>query len=1064
MLLDRKHYRDLSRDIAFTEQKIRDYLSPEGTFPEQMYLAEELKAAPCRMPDGYTQQDVSNLLMAITSSDECLNTQKFTSSTYLSVVEDPKQDRRLIQLSMITSNSFAMDDFARQPGASEAFLNARRKYNEVTEQIGQGDLSEARRLVSSGIKNQLLLQKRFNRTIQTKKDDYAAYRSLEMAIAVLEKNPELRDPKILSDQDMEDIQIARGMAAYYRDFHEKSGKYIEKYERGEELSEDEVAELIFLNQVQGVSVQHVQKQETYLQEEGLKELRIPGGIPMPIGQTYGDLSAAVYSMDIEDGSQTFPLENYLGKGQHQKFKIDSDRKIYGLMTQEGYDNFARAILYGYPQSKEKFLNRIKGTEFFRQVMEQQKAITLEYPRMAAAEKSSLEAKDRMEEASQRLNRARAAENALKREKKEAKGQLRPEKEQALVETVNAVKRAEEELKSIQAKYREKNNNYTKQKENLAEKIAIIEGTKDRNIFTESDIDELLQEAGLAKKSLNYKGSTIPENEAYAEALEAKRQGVDLLENKEWHARIKAQRTQIEKKARELEKSNGKSRLFSTWSYGLRNDLESTKETWIRDAFVSGSVDPLMDLLKAYPGQAFTLDEHGNREVLNIGGTDPEEIRNHCLEAAQNNGLYIMAPENATTENPVWCIRLNEDESGTLQTMEEHLQYLEQEESQKREQLQQLQKPSAWKRFWAFLVPGYREEIREYKEQLAELNRVSTAKGAITGFGQKEKTRRETERELTFDQESPDVAESYVELKELKNRKKQYQVQAYILKPGTIATLLQQLIRGGNSTEKISPELAMLALIDSVGSPENGNELKESVEHLDNLLSGNQEEKAACVQPLQDSYRKLQERIAENKQPLLSGNKLRCFYEALLQPGMSIPSYQRGAALLNGLGEENLLAAIGSEKPFPSEVRGLMRYSEIAREAMEICAGETDRAMQNAQAVPSKEDVVTVLLMDTLEKDHMLGTSLKRNPKNHLLYTPLLRSLGKTDTKEFRKEIADTLGEDFLNRQAELGSEEFVLTHKEVTVDLLRNQKPEKNLQNPASKVQRELQKPAGPQK
>lgn len=257
---------------------------------------------------------------------------------------------------------------------------------------------------------------------------------------------------------------------------------------------------------------------------------------------------------------------------------------------------------------------------------------------------------------------------------------------------------------------------------------------------------------------------------------------------------------------------------------------------------------------------------------------------------------------------------------------------------------------------------------------------------------------------------------------------------------------------------------MLALIDSVGSPKNDNELKESMERLDNLLSGNQEEKAACVRPLQDSYRKLQERMAENKQPLLSGNKLRCFYEALMQPGMSIPSYQRGAALLNGLGEENLLAAIGSDKSFPSEVRGLMRYGEIAWKAMEICAGETDRAMRDAQAVPSKEDVVTVLLMDTLEKDHMLGTSLKRNPKNNLLYTPLLRSLGKTDTKEFRREIADTLGEDFLNRQAELGSEEFVLTHKEVTVDLLRNQKPEKKLQNPASKVQRELQKPAGPQK
>ena len=142
----------------------------------------------------------------------------------------------------------------------------------------------------------------------------------------------------------------------------------------------------------------------------------------------------------------------------------------------------------------------------------------------------------------------------------------------------------------------------------------------------------------------------------------------------------------------------------------------------------------------------------------------------------------------------------------------------------------------------------------------------------------------------------------------------------------------------------------------------------------------------------------------------------------------------------------------------------MRYGEIARESMGICARETDRAMRDAQAAPSKEDVVTVLVMDTLERDHMLGANLQRDQKNRLLYTPLLRRLGKTDTKEFRKEIADTLGEDFLNRQVSMGSEEFVLTHKEVTADQIRDQKPEKNIQNPAAKIQNEAQKAAAPRK
>ena len=113
MVLNGEQNRILSSDIAFTEENMQDYLSPEGNFPDEMYLAEELRNTPCRIPVGYTKQDTMNLLLAIISSDECLETESFTGSTPLSVVEDPGKDKLLIQLSMIVTNTFANVDFSR---------------------------------------------------------------------------------------------------------------------------------------------------------------------------------------------------------------------------------------------------------------------------------------------------------------------------------------------------------------------------------------------------------------------------------------------------------------------------------------------------------------------------------------------------------------------------------------------------------------------------------------------------------------------------------------------------------------------------------------------------------------------------------------------------------------------------------------------------------------------------------------------------------------------------------------------------------------------------------------
>ena len=1067
MVLNGEQNRILSSDIAFTEENMQDYLSPEGNFPDEMYLAEELRNTPCRIPVGYTKQDTMNLLLAIISSDECLETESFTGSTPLSVVEDPGKDKLLIQLSMIVTNTFANVDFSRQKGSSEAFLKGREKLNELAEQIGRGDLTEVRRLVSSGIKNQLLLQKRFNRTIQAKREDYAGHRSMEMVLTVLKKHPELRDPKILSDQDMEDIRIAQGMAAYYNDFYEKSKKYIEKYEKGEVLSEDEAAELIFLNQVQGVSARDEAARENYLKEELLKETGIPGGIPMPIGQKYTDLNVQEYSMKLRGGAviEELPFGDYLGEGQRVEFSSQRERKLYGLQTQEGYSNFTRAILYGYPQSRKKFIDKIKGSEFFKKLMENQAGIAQEYVQMAAVRKSYQEASEKKNLASKKLDQAKEAQRQAKKEKNE----------KLLREAEEARKLAEDEIKIRKAEYDEKNKAYQKKKDDLKanKTLAQIDGTEDQNFFTEGEIDRLLQEEGLAKKEQIYKGKTIPENQEYAEALEAQRQGTDLMQDPAWHSRIEKQRTQIAEKAKKLEKANAESKLYSSWSWRLRTEMQETDEKWIQDKISVLSYDPLMDLLQAYPGQAFTLDEQGNRKILNIAGTDPEEIRKSCLEAARNNGFYLMAPQDAESKSPIWCIELNEEDDsslGAIQTLEAHRQKLEQVENQKREEFQELQKPSAWKRFWAFLIPGYRREINEYRKQQADLNKVSAAKSSLAGFIKKQSEN--IEKELDFDEISSETAQKYVEKNELENQKYYYIYHAERLKPEKIVAGLKDLIEGENSTEAFSPELALLSVIDSVASYRNGATMEGQIQYLNNLLYGNREEMTECVPALQESYRSLLDRQNKSEQPLLPVQKLRIFYETLMQKDTSIAACRKGAAILNSLGEEKLLNVIGSKNSFPSEVRGLMRYGEIARSGMEICRRETDKALQDARAAqatqaaqvaPSKEDVATVLLMDALEKEHILGNNLTRNPKNHLLYTPMLRELGKCGIQKLQKEFTETVGEDRLNTYVSRGSEDFVMNYRGT------GQLPIKEVQHPQDQapqkeLQKKEQKTAAPQK
>ena len=375
MILDRFVLANIQEEIPFAEQRIRDYFSPRGNFPEKMYLAKELTEESCRVPKGYTEQDTRELLAMFSCSDECLEGVTSSGSSSNNHTDDPRLNKILVQVAMMQCNSLGDDDFNRQKGISEGYLRARKKFNELSGQMEQGNLAEVGKLFSEGLKNILTLDKSLGRQIAIKRGDYAGIRLVQLGLDFLEKHPEIRDPSVLTDQDMEDMQIIRSKVAFFRDAGRMVPEYREKLERGEAFTEEELAEILLLNQISAASGTEEVERNQYIQREMLKAEPLPGGLPMPIGQTVEDIAGMVYTQgDPTEEDSVLPLDTYLGRGESKRYRQALDSRASGIALREGYGNVIRAFLLGYPQSKETLLEKVKESSYFREMKELQEKV------------------------------------------------------------------------------------------------------------------------------------------------------------------------------------------------------------------------------------------------------------------------------------------------------------------------------------------------------------------------------------------------------------------------------------------------------------------------------------------------------------------------------------------------------------------------------------------------------------------------------------------------------------------------------------------------------------------
>lgn len=634
MILEPNTYRQLSNEITFVDQRITDYFSPKGNFPEEMHLSKELGDTACRIPQGYTEQEVRDLLLAVSCSDDCMDQTTVSGSTSSAAFEDPRRNAIVNQVGMMMTNSLTIDDFSRQRGISEAYLNGRKKYNELVSQLEQGNTAELRKLVSSGIKNMILSDRTLGRKVSAKAEAYAVNRTLEMAMELLEKHPDLRDPEILNEEDMEDFRIFRGRSAFYKDAHATSGRLLEKLNRGEDLTEEEIAEVIFFNQVQGDSEKFELELETYFEQEILKEFTLPGGLPMPIGQNLVQLEMMSYRLEL---SKTIPLGKFAGTGELKEYTDKIREKVQEIRTAGGYSDFTRAICIGYPQSKQKLLEKVRQSEYFKQVIEQV----------------------------EQVRRKKASD----------------EKEQAGQE---------------EDKLRNKMDELTSQ-----------------GVFSGDDIDALLASEGIPKKQIKYDAKVNPENKEYVEALEAQRNGVDLKTDEGWQKIFAQQKQEIERRANALAPLNKDHKAFNTLSYRAIGEFRGSSEAWLKKMVEANAYDPMTELLRSYPGQVFTLDENGQRVILNPAGGDLREMETGCLKAGEENGLYLMAPPDSEKPGAIFgmTFQRNMNSSPEILPIDQYLERLNQVTMPK--------KPSWFVRLFAFLIPGFREEVLEYKREWNE---------------------------------------------------------------------------------------------------------------------------------------------------------------------------------------------------------------------------------------------------------------------------------------------------------------------------------------------------------
>ena len=925
MILDSGFERCI-KEVPFVDQKIEDYFSPQGTFPEKMYLAEELREKTYQVPEGYTEEDCRALLVAVTCSDRCMEGTRITGSSSPNQMADPRKNEIMRQLLMMMTNSLCCDDFKRQKGVSEAYVKGRSLLPELFGQLAENNLTETRKLFSEGVKNMLLVQRSMWKEIQAKPEDYSSYRITEMALDFLKKHPEMRDSQILEDADMEEIPIFRGKMAFYKEALEKGRVCNEKTKNGERLTEDEIAEVILLNQIFAVSRRESDQRRDEVYAEYLKQEKLPGGIPMPIGQRFQELVGCARNYD--NGS--IELRQILGPLELEKYKMALEGRSNEAVTTQGYGDFTRAVAAKYPENREILLEKVKQSDYFREVLQK-------------------EGKD----------------------------------------LVNA-----------------------------------LDTVKDMGVFTREDTLELLEKEGLRENPVTYHVETIPENRAYAEALEAERRGENIHSEK-WEQRfrkmVETENALINREKKEREKVI----KVDILSDQLKHRLRGSDENWCTELL--RTEDALTELLTNGSRCIFLLRPDGSREYLipKPDGSDLEQLKERCLEA-ETNGIFIQAPAGAETKNEVMAVRLdmeNEGQECKMEPLQEYIHFIESEPLPER--------PSLWKRILAFFISDYREEIEAYEAAVRDRENAEKLK-SVKEAVHREHTEQTAESVRDLDEENNLYVEKMLQAGDEKlddalereNRKT-----AETLRVDKFCENLVKCIKEKTGT-KPEPKIAVLAFINSMQPSGDPMEMYRNRTYTEQVLTGsnilNDEEKTRLAR----GYLDLEERV-ENDDQLLTGDKLRCFLNTLMHPETAVTAFGVGAAALETLGEAGIKEALNLDKnkKLTPEICGILEYGKICQKSSEICDTAAEKAKTEPDAKLSEEDVLTVLITDCIDRERTVTRNVSSVQENELLTTPLLKRLGKKGMEDFREEVRKAVGDDYLKQQAAKGNRKFVENHR-----------------------------------
>ena len=937
--------KDVLQEVTTVDGKIKDYFSPQGNFPDGMYMAKELRAKTYQIPEGYTEEECMELLMAITCSDICMEDTIVSGSSAANYMVDPRQNGIVKQIAMMMTNSVLMDDFDRQKGVSQAYGRGRDILPEVLRQLAQNDPSGARRLVSQGVRNLMQVQKNIYRVVQAKQEDYSVNRVMEMAVHFLEQHPELRDPEILTDQDMEEIQIFHGRMAFLKEVQEKGRQYGEKLKNGEALTEDEIAEVILLNQINAVSEKEERDRKSEIYAEFLKQEKLPGGLEMPIGQKVEGLQGGLRNYD----NANISLGQFMGPGEYERYKLDLQTRANEAVVGQGYGDFTKAVILKYPENREFLLEQVKKSTYFQEMR-------------------------------------------------------------------------------------------TKKGNDL---VRALETSENKGVFTKEITGKLLEQEGLQENPVTYHVETIPENRKYAEALEAAKRGEDIY-SEEWEKRFfKMAEKDAEAVERNLKK-NEKARKYDTLSVRLGERLRGSREKWCTK--LTSNKDALTELLTNGQNNVFVLNENGDREYLvaDPDGSNLEQMKEKCLEA-ETNGIFITAPADAETKTEIMAVRLDMEANNNECEMTPLKDYI-----RNLEEIQVPEKPSLWKRIFAFLVPSYREEIAAYEAAVKDNENAVNLKTA----GSRVHSERLAAREVTNINVKKDseTAEKIVDLEENLNEKMdkleddfeiENQKNMEMLDPDKCCENLQNWIKR-TTGDTVEPETAILAFINSMQPSEDSMESYQNRHYMEQILTNGQALGEEEIEKLKWGYVDMRDRAQRNEK-LISSDKLKCFQNALMYPDTAVTAFGVGASLMNKLGEAGIKRAlkIDKDRKLTPETMGIMEYGKIAQESAKICAQEAERAKTEPKKELSVEDVLTVLITDSIDRERAMNRAVT-STQNGLLTTTMIRYLGKKGMEDYRKEIRNAVGDDYLKEQAAKGSKEFVENHRN-TLGLLEGKSLSKRI-------------------